>query len=101
MFDTGVMLTVNDVEGIRRSAAMAPLSSDEAFRILEACDQLLRERRIVAVLADLPASWGQVRKVLNELQAIVGVKLNGCNPQVGHPKVALGNQPCKAPSIEP
>jgi hypothetical protein len=23
------------------------------------------------VLADLPASWGQVRKVLNELQAIV------------------------------
>jgi hypothetical protein len=67
------MLTVNDVEGIRRSAAMAALSSDEAFRVLEACDQLLRERaRIAAVLADLPASWGQVRKVLNELQAIVG-----------------------------
>jgi hypothetical protein len=66
------MLTVNDVEGIRRSAAMAPLSSDEAFRVLEACDQLLRERaRIAAVLADLPASWGQVRNVLNELQAIV------------------------------
>ncbi len=40
---------------------------------LEACDQLLRERaRIVAVLADLPASWAQVRKTLNELQAIVG-----------------------------
>jgi hypothetical protein len=33
----------------------------------------VRERaRIAAVLADLPASWGQVRKVLNELQAIVG-----------------------------
>jgi len=24
------------------------------------------------VLADLPASWAQVRKVLNELQSIVG-----------------------------
>ena len=35
---------------------------------LRSCDQLLRERaRIAAVLADLPASWGQVRKVLNEL----------------------------------
>jgi hypothetical protein len=72
MFDTVLMLTVNDVEGIRRSAAMAPPSSDEAFRVLEACDQLLREReRIAAALADLPASWAQVRKVLNELQAIV------------------------------
>lgn len=67
------MLTVNDVDAIRRSAAMAPLSSDEAARVLETCDQLLRERaRIAAALADLPASWGQVRKVLNELQAIVG-----------------------------
>ena len=52
--------------------APAPLSSDEAFRVLEACDQLLRERaRIATVLADLPASWANVRKVLNELQAIV------------------------------
>ena len=66
------MLTANDVESIRRPAAMAPLSSDEAFRVLEACGQLLRERaRIAAVLADLPASWANVRKVLNELQAIV------------------------------
>ena len=66
------MLTIHDVESIRRSAAMAPLSSDEAFRVLEACDQLLRERaRIAAALADLPPSWSQVRKVLNELQAIL------------------------------
>ncbi len=66
------MSTVHDVESIRRSASMAPLSSDEAFRVLEACDQLLRERaRIAEVLADLPASWANVRKVLNELQAIV------------------------------
>jgi hypothetical protein len=72
LFDTVVMMTVNDVESIRRSAVMAPLSSDEAFRVLEACDQLLRERaRIAAVLADLPDSWANVRKVLNELQAII------------------------------
>ena len=67
------MLTVHDVESIRRSAAMAPLSSDEAFRVLEACDQLLRERaRIAEVLDDLPASWANVRAALNELRAIVG-----------------------------
>ena len=51
---------------------MAPLSSDEAFRVLEACDQLLRERaRIAEVLDDLPASWANVRSALNELRAIV------------------------------
>ena len=51
---------------------MAPLSQDEAFRVLEACDQLMRERvRIAAILADLPASWTEVRRSLNELQAIV------------------------------
>jgi acetate kinase len=66
------MLTVNDVDAIRRSAAIAPLSNDEALRVLEACDQLLRERaRIAVVLADLPASWANVRKVLNELQTMV------------------------------
>jgi hypothetical protein len=33
---------------------------------------MLREReRIAVVLADLPASWSQVRKMLNELQALV------------------------------
>jgi hypothetical protein len=66
------MLTIHDVESIRRSAAMAPLSSDEAIRVLEACDQLLRERaRIAEVLDDLPASWANVRSALNELRAIV------------------------------
>ena len=72
LFDTGRVLTIHDVESIRRSAAMAPLSQDEAFRVLEACDQLLRERaRIAGVLADLPSSWAEVRRSLNELQAIV------------------------------
>jgi hypothetical protein len=72
VFDTGRVLTIHDVESIRRSAAMAPMSQDEAFRVLEACDQLLRERaRIAGVLAELPSSWAEVRRSLNELQAIV------------------------------
>ena len=66
------MLTVNDLQSIRRSAAMAALSSEETARVLEACEELLRERaRIVELLGGLPASWSNVRKVLNELQAIV------------------------------
>lgn len=72
MFDDVRVITVHDVESIRRSAAMAPLSRDEAFRVLETCDQLLRERaRIATLLAELPPSWTNVRQVLNELQAIV------------------------------
>lgn len=73
MFDTMRMMTVNDVDAIRRSAAMAPLSGDEACRLLDTCDQLLRERaRISAALTDLPTSWATVRRVLNELQSLVG-----------------------------
>lgn len=54
-------------------SAMAPLGRDQASRVLEACDQLLRERaRIAELAADLSASWTAVRKALNELQAIVG-----------------------------
>ena len=43
------------------------------FRVLEACDRLVRERQqIAALLADLPTSFGAVRQTLNELQRIVG-----------------------------
>jgi len=66
-------LTVHDIEGFRRSAAMAPLSKDETARILDACDRLVRERaRIANVLAELPTSFGAVRAALNELQTLVG-----------------------------
>lgn len=51
---------------------------------LEACDQLLRERaRIAAVLADLPVSWGQVRKSLNEIQMIVCDVREGPSSRLG------------------
>ena len=72
VFDNGEVLTTADLISIRRSAAMAALSADETSRVLDACDQLLRERaRIAELLADLPASWTTVRQVLNELQLIV------------------------------
>ena len=72
MFDTGLMLQVHDVELIRRSAAMAPLSKDETFRVLAELDQLVRERaEIVHLLGDLPESFGAVRDTLNRLQQLV------------------------------
>jgi hypothetical protein len=73
MFDNTEMLTIQDLQSIQRSAAMAPLSAVDASRLVEACDQLLRERtRIVELLADLPSSWANVRKMLNELQSVLG-----------------------------
>lgn len=72
MFDTGGMMTVHDLEIIRRSAAMAPLSRGEAFRLIEEFDKLLRERaQIATILADLPSSFQAVRAALNELQRLV------------------------------
>ena len=73
MFDNRRVLTVHELQSIRRSAAMAPLSPAEVERVVIACEVLLKERaRIVQLLADLPASWTSVRKMLNELQSIVG-----------------------------
>ena len=66
------MMTLHDLEGTRRSLAMAPLSRDEADRVLDTCTALLRERQqIVDLLDRLPTSFGEVRAVLNELQRIV------------------------------
>ena len=66
------MLTAPELEIIRRSAAMAPLSQEATFQIIEECANLMRQRdQAAAVLADLPASWTSVREKLNELQRLV------------------------------
>ena len=66
------MLTVHEIENMRRSAAMSPLSLDDQRKLLDACAELTRERaEIAAVLAELPTSWASVRKALNELQRLV------------------------------
>ena len=66
------MLTAHDIEGFRRSAAMAPLSHDSTMAVLDECARLLREReQIATVLTDLPSSFAAVRVALNELQRLV------------------------------
>ena len=73
------------IEIIRRSAAMAPLSPDATFRIIDECAALICQRdQVAAVLADLPASWTSVRDALNELQRIVFVP----NARTLHPSAA-------------
>ena len=67
------MLSLIEIESMRRSAAMSPLSLDDQRRLLSACAEMAREReRMAAALAQLPSSWQQVRKVLNDLHRIVG-----------------------------
>jgi hypothetical protein len=63
------MLTIHDIEGLRRSVAMEPLSHAQTVRVLDEIDGLVRDRAEVArVLAGLPTSFGAVRSTLNELQ---------------------------------
>ena len=72
-FDTGRVIDVHELEGYRRSAAMAPLSPDAVQRILDYLGRLVAEReQITAILAALPASFGAVRQTLNELQRLAG-----------------------------
>jgi len=72
MFDTEWMLTSTDIEMMRRSAAMAPLSKTTIEDLLDECQRLLAERqRIASVLAELPMSMAALRSALNELHRIV------------------------------
>jgi hypothetical protein len=66
------MLDRHEIEGLRRSAAMAPLSPSAIVELLDSCDQLVRQReQILTVLDDLAQSWTTVRSALNELHKIV------------------------------
>jgi hypothetical protein len=66
------VLSIHEIESMRRSAAMSSLSLDDQRRLLDACAQMAQERaQIAAVLAELPTSWRNVRAALNELQRLV------------------------------
>ena len=66
------MLSVHDIESLRRSQAMAPLSPSDVTELLETCRQLTVERQqIAAVLADLPESVAALRTALNRLHRLV------------------------------
>jgi hypothetical protein len=59
-------------EGIRRSAAMAPLSGDAVTELLGITATLVEERkRIRLLLRRLPENFAEVRKMLNELARTV------------------------------
>jgi hypothetical protein len=57
-----------EFEGLRRSAAMAPLDHQNVIRLIQADDELLAEHdRLVSTLRRLTPAWAEVREVLNEL----------------------------------
>jgi hypothetical protein len=59
-------------EGIRRSAAMAPLSREAVTELLGITATLIEERRrIRLLLRRLPETFADVRKMLNELARAV------------------------------
>ncbi len=59
-------------EGLRRSAAMAPLSRDSVTELLGITATLIEERRrIRRLLRQMPESFAEVRKKLNELARTV------------------------------
>jgi hypothetical protein len=59
-------------EGLRRSAACAPLSREGVTELLGITATLLEERkRIRRLLRQLPQNFAEVRKVLNELARTV------------------------------
>jgi hypothetical protein len=63
-----VRLSVEEIEGLRRSQAMAPLSASHVEQLLETAGELARrQREIDKVLASLGTRWPGVRAALNEL----------------------------------
>jgi len=67
------MLAPHEIESLRRSAAMAPLSPADVAALLETCAELTRFRAdVAAVLQDLPESFGEVRSALNKLNRLLG-----------------------------
>ena len=66
------MLSLQELESLRRSNAMAPLSPSHVSELIEACTEMVKERAaICAILTELPSSFADVRSALNQLQRIV------------------------------
>jgi hypothetical protein len=69
----GFVLTVEEVEQLRRSHAMAPLSPAAVSELLAAAAQMAAERRQIArTLAELPTAVTELRGALNRLHRLVG-----------------------------
>jgi hypothetical protein len=67
------MLSTHEIESLRRSNAMAPRSPSQVALLLEACDELVRQRaELVTLISNLPQPFGSVRTILNEVHRILG-----------------------------
>ena len=66
------MLASHEIESMRRSHAMAPLSPSNVSELIDTCAQLAREReQIAGIVAGLPDSFAELRAALNELHGIL------------------------------
>jgi hypothetical protein len=67
------MLSSHEIESLRRSNAMAPLSPSHVALLLDACDELVRQRAELTRLLDgLPQPFASVRTILNDIHRILG-----------------------------
>jgi hypothetical protein len=56
-----------------RSMAVGPLPSDQVARLLRSCRELAKEQaEVKAQLVKLAPAWAELRKVLNELNRVLG-----------------------------
>jgi hypothetical protein len=56
-----------------RSMAVGPLPSDQVVRLLRSYRELAKERAdLEALLVKLAPAWAELRKVLNELNRVLG-----------------------------
>jgi hypothetical protein len=65
-------LTVHQIESMRRSHAMAPLSPAQVSELLEGSARLARERAtMLTVLEQLPGTVAELRRALNALHRML------------------------------
>jgi hypothetical protein len=68
----GTWLKPHEVEGMRRSAAMAPLSTNSVERLLRSHAELSADwAEVEGLLRRLGPAWAELRSILNELNAVV------------------------------
>ena len=64
---------VHELEGMARSMTVGPLPSDQVARLLRSYEELAKEQaEVKAQLVKLAPAWAELRKVLNELNRVLG-----------------------------
>ena len=63
----------HEIEGMARSAAMAPLSTASVTRLLESHAELSKDwPEVEGLLQRLGPAWAELRSLLNELNGVQG-----------------------------